>query len=111
MSSRAPKSARDPLRQYEGDPSPSSRLRMTDSCQSLHFLKPLHGAVAAGRTSAPSLETEFDELLDQSRVLDVRRFPQLRIHGDVREARNGIDLVDEEAVGAAFQEEVDARKS
>src|SRR5712691_6318167 len=78
------------------------------SCDRLHFLEPPHRALPPRRPPARALEPQLDQPLDQARVLDLCRLPQLRVHRDRGEAGDGVDLVDEEAVGAALEEEIDA---
>src|SRR3954471_10496452 len=71
--------------------------------------QPLHALLVVRRAGLRALDAELDQLFDQPRVLHLRRFPQLRKERARREARNGVDLVDEEAVRAALEEKVDAR--
>ena len=54
-----------------------------------------------------SFEGESDQLVDQLAVVQTRRRPQHRVHGDRREPRDGVDLVDQQ-VAVAGQEQVDA---
>src|ERR1043166_9817969 len=79
--------------------------------QRLYALEPGHCFGAAGGAGSGALDSELEEALDQARVLQLRRLPQLRVHRDVREAGDGVDLVQVEPVRAALQEEVDARES
>src|ERR1043166_5773560 len=75
--------------------------------QRLYALEPGHCFGAAGGAGAGALDPELEEALDQARVLELRRLPQLRIHRDVREAGDSVDLVQVQPVRAALEEEVD----
>src|SRR5688500_5307187 len=81
------------------------------SAQLLNLAEPLHGRLHARRARLAALDTELDDALDQTRVFQLRRFPQLRIHGDVRETGNGVDLVHEQAILPALEKKIDARES
>src|ERR1043166_5370591 len=77
----------------------------------LYFIEPPHRRFRARRAGASALESKLDQPLDEPRVLQLRRFPQLRIHRDAREAGDGVDLVDVKPIRAALEKEVDAREA
>src|SRR5260221_4732824 len=54
-------------------------------------------------------ERKLDESVDQLRHGQPAVLPHLRVHADGGESGNGIDLVDVEAAGRRFEQEVDAR--
>src|SRR5437870_10837280 len=85
------------------------RCATATSRQRPHFLKPLHGTRVSCAAGTRPLESELDQAFDEPRIFDFSRFPQLRIHRDVREAGNGIDFVDQDAIRAALEKKVDAR--
>ena len=51
----------------------------------------------AAAASRRALDRQRDQPIDQRRVGDAARRPQLRVHADGREAGHGVDLVDERA--------------
>src|ERR1700678_2934504 len=58
---------------------------------------------------AVEIERKLDQFVEQLRIRKSRRFPELRIHADGRETWNGVELVDEDFVGAALEEKVAPR--
>ena len=57
----------------------------------------------------PPGEAERHEAIEELLVGDPRRLPELREHADRREARDGVDLVHEDAARRPLEEEVHAR--
>src|SRR5580704_11664873 len=64
--------------------------------------------ILGARLFGMKFEGQLDEAVDQLRVRKPRGFPQLRVHADGGEARNGVELIYENLVGAAFEEKVTA---
>ena len=54
-----------------------------------------------------SFKRKLDEAVDQVRVADSTGLPELWIHADGGESRHGIDLVDQQTIGATLKKEVD----
>ena len=54
-------------------------------------------------------ESQIDEPIHQLCVGESSGFPQLGIHADAGEARNGVELVEQDAAAPAVEKEVDAR--
>src|ERR1700686_3074566 len=87
---------------------PKPRDRETPLHDPLHLIEPLHRTLLPRRSGTRTFDSQLDQSLDQPRVLELRRFPQLRVHGDVRKAGDGVDLVDVQPVLAALEKKVDA---
>src|SRR5262245_40569722 len=77
----------------------------------LHFLEPLHRSLSPRRARSRALDAQLDQALDELRVLQLRRFPQLGEHRHGGAAGKGVDLVDEDAIGSTLEEEVAAREA
>src|SRR5262245_42105875 len=58
-----------------------------------------------------ALKGQFDQTIDQVAILDPAHLPELRIHADRSEARQGINLIENDSRCRAFQEEIDSRQS
>src|SRR5689334_5026056 len=59
---------------------------------------------------AVAFEGEFDEAIDQLRVVEAARRPHLRVHADRREAGQRVELVQVDDAAVAGEEEIDARE-
>src|SRR5262245_24650504 len=57
------------------------------------------------------LESQLDQTVDQLAVTDPARLPQLRIHADRSKSGQRVDLVDDQSVRHAFEEEIDPRQA
>ena len=58
-----------------------------------------------------ALESQIDQPIDQRRIRDARRLPQLGIHADLCKARNGVQFVDPQLSADFVQQKVHARHS
>src|SRR5437773_6955431 len=56
-----------------------------------------------------ALDREADQFVQEARQGEAARLPELGIHGNGGEAGQGVQLVDENAVGAALEKEIHAR--
>src|SRR5262245_16940909 len=57
-----------------------------------------------------ALKRQIDQTVDQLAVTDPAYFPQFRIHTDRCESGQCVDLVDDQSVRRAFEEEIDSRQ-
>ena len=53
-------------------------------------------------------ERQFNQTIDEPGIGESGGFPELRVHADGRETGNGVEFVDENFSGAAFEEEIAA---
>src|SRR5262245_23887616 len=58
-----------------------------------------------------ALKRQIDQTVDQLAVTDPAYFPQFRIHTDRCESGQRVDLVDDQSVRRAFEEEIDSSQA
>src|SRR5262249_39955704 len=58
-----------------------------------------------------AFKRQLDQTVDQLAVTDPAHLPQFRIHTDRSESGQRVDLIDDQFVRRAFEEEIDSRQA